>query len=786
MKWNVIPITNSQSNYDFRLCGNNIDFSQSHFFLKLTIIASCFTHGYFMKKFKWYQVSDIFNHRIEIKSKSKKFCVLHKNKICMFTPKPQTINFLQYSKMYDNLLEINRVKQETIDNHINLGLFFTTGWMNRSSIIIDLISRHDKLGRFSISKKHLLFNKKCGKFCGYQVMICRVNKNKIEIIRTKKISFDYYLAYIYDLTLPCLYDGRASDILSTKRIIRTNNNNITTGSTHGIAIDPMGSRDRDDALWVDYLDKNLKLQNVIEKASYIRLYVHISDVLSVMKGTYHEKHCKYQNNTAYLDKNTLPLMDRCLSENLFSLEGIRDCNTVEITYSIVSHNKINPIAYSVRCYKSTGVKIKGMTYLDFAMKFYTTKTKKLYFNKRYILSRYPTLRNFHQIFHKGIAKNPAYERLKTLYCFFVNSLTHTGKDTLVRVPRQIVQKGSDFFLDYLVQDAWVHSLVEYCALEANIYTGYLLCWKNKHEKLYITQSQILNLRSILMDSFVDRINGEDTRPFTGVFRNLHSSENLPINSRILNSLKVPGNSRITSTDIRKWIKYVGNENSDLMTTILGFREMNLKVAKKKGGNYAVVATLTNPQDVMKGTYATHPTGHIDIASPIYTHATSPMRRFADIMVHKLLFEPNFKTPVDSSMEHINIMTKKSKHLNQLVQEHRLQQWIAKTKHNTHTVVIEFHRSLLGLLEYNQTIYYNYKNSSEIDWKPYDGKTIEVKLRLNQNNQIEIIKIVNPIVKNMSKVVRRMIQNMMKREKSITKLNKVEKEKIIKIMNQTLL
>ena len=46
---------------------------------------------------------------------------------------------------------------------------------------------------------------------------------------------------------------------------------------------------------------------------------------------------------------------------------------------------------------------------------------------------------------------------------------------------------------------------------------------------------------------------------------------------------------------------------------------------------------------MRSEYKYYPVIHHDIASSLYTHFTSPMRRFVDVNVHHLLWNRNKKT-----------------------------------------------------------------------------------------------------------------------------------------------
>ena len=44
------------------------------------------------------------------------------------------------------------------------------------------------------------------------------------------------------------------------------------------------------------------------------------------------------------------------------------------------------------------------------------------------------------------------------------------------------------------------------------------------------------------------------------------------------------------------------------------------------------------KSLMRARYAVEPLGHYGLAKPKYTHFTSPIRRYADLVVHRSLFE----------------------------------------------------------------------------------------------------------------------------------------------------
>ena len=54
---------------------------------------------------------------------------------------------------------------------------------------------------------------------------------------------------------------------------------------------------------------------------------------------------------------------------------------------------------------------------------------------------------------------------------------------------------------------------------------------------------------------------------------------------------------------------------------------------------------------MRARYAVEPLGHYGLAKKKYTHFTSPIRRYADLVVHRALFDKN-AAPTSTSLKEI--------------------------------------------------------------------------------------------------------------------------------------
>ncbi len=66
------------------------------------------------------------------------------------------------------------------------------------------------------------------------------------------------------------------------------------------------------------------------------------------------------------------------------------------------------------------------------------------------------------------------------------------------------------------------------------------------------------------------------------------------------------------------------------------REMNKLLGEVKGSKEENVVSMLAIRSMSKATYTTDNIGHYGLAFPYYTHFTSPIRRYPDMMVHRLL------------------------------------------------------------------------------------------------------------------------------------------------------
>lgn len=794
IKWGIIKINNN-SKYDFRLIpsiNNNfsdVNFFKHSFFRILVSLSSYLTDGIISDNNNtFYQVisnnkgsnflSTIFNFTIDkYKGKSIKYLTLD-NKITklIFYDNDLVYNItllqLPDTKIFSSLFtyqtinNINNFLQEhnKAYSHIistSSNIYLTTGYLQYkklTSLIIDLLVYDTKFKKTSLQRCKILdpiildsLNKlkknitnKCTGYCLF--MINFSDQFNFKITKIIPISFDEYLTYIYDLLLPYKYDF--NDI---------NNNNLLKGIEYSddnieriaFAIDPNGSKDRDDAIAAFYLKDN----NIIydkEEASHIRLTVHISDTLSYIRpedSNYYYHYSKFKSNTDYLDKFNLPMMDRILSENKLSLDGDNnDAITINLTYRIIDNENfiIKPFPEIVKIHRSKNLKIIGTTYKKFSESFGLDKDTNFdndTFNKRFIINCNNKLpRDFNEFVYEGSSLYPnkvkklIANNLKQLYIFFVNSLNHTGKDTLIKLPSNLSREThfdkSNIYLEFSPVDMWSHSLIEYTALESNIYFSYLMYFISKNRITYKNNSYIFDYKLIIevnesvgkknINLLLDNILNDKVIKVSkcGIYRNLYTPSKTDTNEKIdyyINNeirgllTKYSPNKSNNNTIINNFLK---NYNYNIVETktnitqflklLMALRQIQILIDSKT--KLEISYKLISEDLKMKAKYDNFPFSHLDICSLFYTHATSPMRRFVDINVHHFIFNPKSINYIYLNMDltRINMSVNIGKYINQLVNSHRFLEFISinsnQNKLTMNVKVLDKKRNLIGIEE----------------------------------------------------------------------------------------
>lgn len=755
MKWNFIKIKNKYSKYDFRIKAKNNDYSKIDFrkhsiFRTLVSLSSYLTNGVIFKN-KFYKINfnqkkpAIFDFSINNTKQTDSYLTLDDNiNIITLHTKDYKINIsnLPASEIFSSLFTFQIIKnfskfiKDNIEAYNNLSksnYYIVTGWIKSDksdkNIILDLLTyKKEKviLNRCKILDENIL-DKFTTSFKGtYSLFLIKFKNSDFELYKTIPISFDEYLSYIYDLMLPYKYNFNDT-IVNTNDYFNYNNDDI---ERIAFAIDPDGSKDRDDAISAFYYNNNNIVYN-LEEATHIKLIVHISDTLPYIQpknNNYYYHYCRYKGETNYLDHLNLPMMDRILSEEKLSLDGDKNnAITINLTYKIMDKDKfqILPTPEKVQVHKSKNLKIFGTTYKIFSESFdfkpedgFSNK----FFNRRNLISCNKDLeRNFNPFIYQGSSlypnkiKNLIANNLKQLYIFFVNSLNQTGKDTLINIPSSLVRHKMDgksnIYLEFSPVDFWSHSLIEYTAIESNIYFSqlmYLVLNKNLKMKnnIYTFDYRDINLltekvgeknQKLLLENVT--MDKEIKLKKQGIYRNLFTPDeevdyyiNRKINSLINKmyqsaSKKYEDDYFIFQETFNKFVKYFGYQNTGspsnrILTyfkVLLALRQVLLLHNSKN--NLDITLKLISKELKMKAKYDFFPFGHYDIASIFYTHATSPMRRFTDINVHHLIFNPKYEKYIygNINLENINKKVAIGKSLHFLVNSSKFTEFIQLNK-----------------------------------------------------------------------------------------------------------
>jgi len=741
MEWNINIIKNKNSKYDFRLVGNNyseINFFKHSYFRILVSLSSYLSQGnIFCKDFFKIKYSSrvpaIFDFSIDKNNtKPDKYLTINKSlQYFEFIDKSKKEKIYKLSLndtkifsslfFYNEVSDINQFIRENINAYKhtnNIDLFLTTGWVkfdkNKKYFIIDLL-KYDKTSKKTILTRCKIFDKKIvnqlvikKNISSYCIVFISFN-NFFSIKNIIPITYDEYITYIYDLMLPYKYDF--NDINYSENIMKPINYKNNDIERYAFAIDPTGSKDRDDAISCFFYNNNKMVFDNF-KATHIKLIVHISDTLNYIKPNnknYYYHYCKYKCNTDYLDKFNLPMMDRILSEEILSLDGDKNnAISISLTYKIIDKYKfiIKQFPEEVKVNRSNNVNVFGTTYKKFSES-YGLEPKKFFDNKNFtdrliINCNKKIKRDINQFIYEGESKYPneikrlIANNLKQLYIYFVNSLNHTGKDTLIKIPSNLVRekhfKKSNIFLEFSPVEMWSHSLIEYTALESNIYFSYLMYLKSinkisKSENTYIFDYKtIIQLNeelgkknvNLILNNFINDKKVKSS--YHGLYRNLYSpgKKEFYLNEEIRNLLlKLNKSSSNNNELLEKFFykfeyKFVKNKINTIIffKILLALREILLLLNSKS--NLEISTKLISKELKMKAKYETFPVSHLDICSLLYTHATSPMRRFIDINVHHLIFNSKssnyikFNVDIDGLNNSVNI----GKFIHQLVNSNR--------------------------------------------------------------------------------------------------------------------
>lgn len=861
-KWNINKINNKNSKYDFRLTTKNNDYTNVNFFKYslfriLVSLSSYLTNGIIYKN-GFYKINHqkkvpaIFDFSISKHREVDSYLTIDNSltKI-IFKNKKNTTSINTLSKpdtqVFSSLFvfdEVKNVSKFITDNKQSYSdilvsvkqKYIITGWVNlgkENYIIMDLL-KYDKKYKKTILTRCKIYDKKIihklnklysitkKNIKSYCLFIVDFNKsNDFDINYLIPLSFDEYITYIYDLMLPYKYNLNDKNN-SKDKVVSYKDNDV---ERIAFAIDPDGSKDRDDAIAAFYLDNKMKIGK-LENATYIKLIVHISDTIPFIqpnKNNYYYHYSKYKCNTDYLDKYNLPMMDRILSEDYLSLDGEKNnAITINLTYKIVNKNKflIHPFPEKVDIHRSKNLKIIGTTYRKFSESFNLDKKNNFdnsNFIKRLIIKCNNKLdRDINEFIYEGESLYPNNNKsmiannLKQLYIFFVNSLNHTGKDTLIKLPSNLVRQKfsgqSNIYLDFSPVDMWSHSLIEYTALESNIYFSYLMYLSNntnliKNNVFTFTKKDIFKVNEITGNKninliFDNTINNKKVNVSkNGIYRNLYSPSfklDFYLNEKIRKMIiklwsskksKNVNKKKMFIIILHKFLDYFKYNNKEPITEflklILSLRQVLLLINSKT--NLDVSTKLISKELKMKAKYDYFPMGHFDICSLFYTHATSPMRRFVDINVHNLIFNNSTKKYIYSNidLDGINNSVKTGKYIHQLVNSKRFSEFIqinSEQKLVSPIKIIDKKHNLVGFIDlatfYSFNSTFNINSDREKTIVSLNNDSYDIPIMNIVKNKEKTFNIFFHMLKKENKTVQKKCQKFLERIFNIKKINKV--------------
>jgi len=118
-------------------------------------------------------------------------------------------------------------------------------------------------------------------------------------------------------------------------------------------------------------------------------------------------------------------------------------------------------------------------------------------------------------------------------------------------------------------------------------------------------------------------------------------------------------------------------------------------------NLDISSKLISKELKMKAKYEIFPISHLDICSLLYTHATSPMRRFIDINVHHIIFNKKSRNYVklNVDIDGLNNSVNVGKFIHQLVNNNRFLELVNLNKNLILTAkMIDEKKNLIGFEE----------------------------------------------------------------------------------------
>ena len=479
----------------------------------------------------------------------------------------------------------------------------------------------------------------------YFILATRVDKYFIFLNEQIVIPLDE--GQFKSLLFSCLPTPLITDdeIAEGEKLLRANDSLYEDiNGQWALAIDPSEeSKDKDDGIFFEE-DENTYTMNV-----------YISDVSPFMnpKNIYIFNYAIYKQETEYITDNLkYPLLDPYLSEKSLSLMSQSNkAIQVQIIYK-KENNGVDKIPVSVSVKRVKNLKIIHTTYSNIHNNFIdenpsTTLLFGTYPSKAVLPNNFTVkekndeqFTGFHNL--EENMWNQLYDQIKLLHkCYKEIGLSI---DTMDKVSTYLagfeikINKDSTVKMEN-IYEKWIHTLIEITALEVNKYVGiieYVYCDDIETQQFEGNCFEYIIFKDKIEDVIKSYRYDETSKEFKGFYR----GTSIPQDITIIYPIDI--------NDQNKYLKdYISNSYKE---TPYGMLTNNFQ--------FSVTAN-----------YATIPTFHFQINSIFYTHFTSPLRRFCDLVVHNYLFIPQDAETIRNLKDsYISTFTRKIKNNNKLIKD----------------------------------------------------------------------------------------------------------------------
>ncbi len=332
------------------------------------------------------------------------------------------------------------------------------------------------------------------------------------------------------------------------------------------AIDPVGAKDHDDAIFYD--EENSTLYIAIADVSYY-----------VKKDSALDLEAKMRGFSVYFPHKSIPMLPRTLSENLCSLSAgeLR----LAMVWKIRLH-KCTKAVLNSELFEAIIKVSQKLTYEEVDLLLESKKSKTIKTNLKSMLFAL-----------NDLAQKLRQKRLK-------NGFDFLGDKSVMELDKNLELKDLK-----LQSQTLSHQLVEECMLLANIQSALL---QSKQSKQSTQRDERLKL---------------------GIYR-VHNAPKLESIQDLFTEFRLLG-----IYHKKKIPKYTKDFHKEILEI----------QALTKHSNMAAEVDKLIIRSMQQATYASHNIGHFGLGFESYSHFTSPIRRYSDLLLHRILkdkiqFNPN--------------------------------------------------------------------------------------------------------------------------------------------------